>query len=282
MPNIAKSARPQGVEAITRHFLEVPQGTLHYATIGTGPPVLLLHQTPRSWAEYRAVLPLLAPHFQAIAMDTIGFGDSSKPPLGNDSIEWWAQTAISLVDAMGIKRLSVVGHHTGAVIAIEMAAAYPDRIEAVVLSAAPLVDADFRTRHAGPVHVDNAVGSSDGSHLLALWRQRQPWYPPGDIDLLNHFMVDALKAGARAADGHAVVARYRMEARLPLVRCPTLVLAPTADPHAYPNAVPLARAIANCRMVEINGGRVPLPEQMPERFAELVTEFLLSHGEGMP
>jgi pimeloyl-ACP methyl ester carboxylesterase len=279
MTHIATPASPLGAVRITRHFIDVPQGTLHYAATGSGPPVLLLHQTPRSWNEYRTVLPLLAPHFRAIAMDTIGFGDSSKAPLGSDSIEHWAQCAIGLIDALGIERVSVVGHHTGAVIAIELAAAYPERISAAVLSAAPLVDAEFRTRHAGPVRIDNAVHSSDGAHLLELWRQRQPWYPPGDIELLDDFMVDALKAGARAAEGHAVVARYRMEDRLPRLRCPTLVLAPSADPHAYPSAQPLARAIANSRLVEIAGGMVPLPEQMPECFAQLVTEFLLSVGE---
>lgn len=261
-----------------RAFADLSVGQIHYAECGDpeATPVLLLHQTPRSWDEYRAVLPLLGRHFRAIAMDTIGFGDSCKPPLGQDSIEYWAQSAISLADALGIKRLSVVGHHTGAAIAIELAAAYPQRIEAAVLSAAPLVDASFRASHAGPARVDNAVHSSDGSHLGELWRQRQPWYPAGDIDLLDRFMVDVLKAGARAVQGHAVVTRYVMEARLPLIRCPVLVIAPTADPHAYPSARRLANAIAGSRYVEVEGGMVPLPDQMPQRFAELVADFLLA------
>ena len=262
---------------IRRAFADLAVGQIHYAECGGqhAKPVLLLHQTPRSWDEYRDVLPMLGRRFRAIAMDTIGFGDSSKPPLGQDSIEHWAQTAIDLADALGITRLSVVGHHTGAAIAIEMAAACPDRIEAVVLSAAPLVNADFRASHAGPVRIDNAVHLSDGSHLSELWRQRQPWYPAGDIDLLDRFMVDALKAGARAVEGHAVVARYVMETRLPLIRCPVLVIAPTADPHAYPSAKPLTGSIAGSRYVEIEGGMVPLPDQMPQRFADLVTDFLL-------
>jgi pimeloyl-ACP methyl ester carboxylesterase len=260
---------------ITRRFVDVPAGTIHCAIAGTGRPVLLLHQTPRSWDEYRDVLPLLGRHFQAIAMDTIGFGDSSKLPLGRDSIEHWAEVALSLADALGIVRLSVVGHHTGAVIAVELAAAYPDRIDAAVLSAAPLVDADFRTRHAQPSRIDNVLRQPDGSHLGELWRVRQPWYPQGDIDLLERFVVDAVKAGPRAAEGHAVVARYAMETRLPLIRCPVLVIAPTADPHAYPSARPLAERIAGSRYVELAGGMVPLPDQMPERFAELVTDFLL-------
>ena len=267
---------------IRRAFAELSGGQVHYAESGDpqARAVLLLHQTPRSWDEYRAVLPLLGQHFRAIAMDTMGFGDSAKPPLGQDSIEHWAQTAIGLLDALGIARLSVVGHHTGAAIAIEMAAACPDRIEAAVLSAAPLVDADFRANHAGPVRIDNAVHSSDGSHLRELWRQRQPWYPAGDIDLRDRCMVDALKAGARAVEGHAVVARYAMETQLPLIRCPVLVIAPTADPHAYPSARRLASAIAGCRYVEIEGGMVPLPDQMPQRFAELVTDFLLDARGG--
>jgi len=260
---------------ITRRFVDVPAGTIHCAIAGSGPPVLLLHQTPRSWDEYRDVLPLLGHHFQAIAMDTIGFGDSSRLPPGSDSIEHWAEVALSLADALGIARLSVVGHHTGAAIAIEMAAAHPDRIAAAVLSAPPLVDAAFRARHAGPPRVDNVTRRPDGSHLGELWRTRQPWYPAGDIDLLERFVVDALKAGPRAAEGHAVVARYVMETRLPLIRCPVLVIAPSADPHAYPAARPLAACIAGSRYVEVAGGRVPLPDQMPERFAELVTGFLL-------
>jgi pimeloyl-ACP methyl ester carboxylesterase len=259
---------------ITHRFVEVPAGTIHCAIAGSGRPVLLLHQTPRSWDEYRDVLPLLGRHFHAIAMDTIGFGDSSKPPLGRDSIEHWAAVAMSLVDALGIGRLSVVGHHTGAVIATEIAAAYPERIEAAVLSASALVDESFRARRAKPSRVDNVVRKPDGSHLTELWRIRQPWYPEGDIDLLERFVVDALKAGPRAAEGHAVVARYVMETRLPLIRCPVLVIAPSADPHAYPAARPLAERIAGSRYVELEGGMVPLPDQMPARFAELVTEFL--------
>lgn len=257
-----------------RAFVETPAGTLHCAIAGTGRPVLLLHQTPRSWDEYRDVLPLLGRRVQAIAMDTIGYGDSCKPPMGQDSIESWARCAVGLMDALGHSRFSVVGHHTGAVIATEIAAAWPQRVEAAVLSAPALVDAAFRARHAVPSPIDNVQPRVDGSHLAELWRIRQPWYPAGDIDLLERFVIDAIKAGPRAAEGHAVVARYVMETRLPLVRCPVLVLAPTADPHAYPQARPLAAAIAGARCVEVEGGMVPLPDQLPEVFARHVLEFL--------
>lgn len=260
---------------IERRFIDLPAGTIHIASCGDGPPVLLLHQTPRSWDEYRDVLPLLGRHFRAIAMDTLGYGDSSKPMPMRDSIELWAEVAISLADALGLERFAVVGHHTGAATAIELAAAYPERITAAVLSAPPWIDAEVRrVRAARASRIDNVPRASDGSHLAELWRIRQPWYPAGDIELLERFVVDAIKAGPRAAEGHAVVSRYVMETHLPLVRCPTLVIAPTADPHAYPHAGRVADAIAGARVVEVEGGMVPLPDQMPERFAELVTAFL--------
>lgn len=89
-------------------------------------------------------------------------------------------------------------------------------------------------------------------------------------------MIDALRAGPRAAEGHRVVGRYVMEPRLALIRCPTLVIAPTGDPHAYPHAARVAHDIAGSTLVEIENGMVPLPDHMPEQFAAAVEGFLSS------
>ena len=259
---------------VTRRFVPVPGGEIHCAVAGEGRSILLLHQTPRSWDEYRDVLPILGEHFRAIAMDTIGFGDSSKPPLGEDSIERWAAVAVSFLDALEIERTAVIGHHTGAVIAVELAASYAERIEAAVLSSAPFVDAEYRAAHSGRAVVDEVERKPDGSHLAELWRLRMPFYPEGDIDLLERFVVDALKAGPRAAEGHRVVARYEMETKLPLVRCPVLLVAAGDDPLAYPFVQPLAERLPQSRVAEIPGGMVPLPDQLPAEFAAAVIEFL--------
>ena len=63
---------------IRRSYADTPEGQIHYAEAGQGKPVLLLHQTPRSWDEYRDVLPILGRKYRVIAMDTIGFGDSYR------------------------------------------------------------------------------------------------------------------------------------------------------------------------------------------------------------
>src|SRR5215469_7704807 len=107
---------------IERRFVQTPRARIHVAIAGQGVPLLLLHQTPRSWDEFRDALPLLGRHYRAIAMDTVGFGDSDALPAGDDSIEAWAACAFDLLDALGVTQVVPVGHHTGAAIAIEMAA----------------------------------------------------------------------------------------------------------------------------------------------------------------
>lgn len=46
-------------------YLPVPWGELHYAACGTGDPIVLVHQTPRSSDEFRDVLPILGSAFWA-------------------------------------------------------------------------------------------------------------------------------------------------------------------------------------------------------------------------
>jgi pimeloyl-ACP methyl ester carboxylesterase len=260
--------------AVERRFVDLPAGTVHCAVSGAGPDVLLLHQTPRSWDEYRDVLPLLGRQYRAVAMDTAGFGDSSPLPAGEDSIERWADVAVELLDALGIERAAVVGHHTGAYIAVELAASHPERVRAAALSSLDMAEPEERRAHVtGRAVVDDVDRTPDGSYLVELWQGRAPFYPHS-IDLLERYLVDCLRAGARAAEGHRVVARYAVEDRLPLVRCPVLLIAATADPHSYPSLPALRAALPRASVAELEGGMVPLPDGMPEPFAAAVLDFL--------
>lgn len=259
---------------VERKFVRVPAGVVHCAAAGSGSPVVLFHQTPRSWDEFRDVLPLLGLTRRAIAMDTPGYGASSPLAAGEDSVERWAEVAASLLDALGIERAALVGHHTGAYLATELAASRPERVSALVLSSMAIAPAQERLRHAsGRAVVDDVDPSPDGSHVLELWRLRAAMYPPG-TDLLERYLIDCLTAGARAAEGHRVVARYPSEDRVREVTCPVLLIGATADPHAYPALPALQEAMPGARTVEIEGGMVPLPDQLPSEFARVVGEFL--------
>ncbi|HZW56660.1 MAG TPA: alpha/beta hydrolase [Nitrososphaerales archaeon] len=257
-------------------FADTPQGQIHYLTAGElGDPVLMLHQTPRSSDEFLDVIPIFARHFRVFAMDTIGYGDSyrpEKPPSVGD----YGSAAITFLDTLGIDRAHLVGHHTGSVIAIEIASSHPERVKKLVLSAAPYVNEDRRREIMTRPPVDKVDLREDGSHLARLWQLRMGFYPKSRPDLLTRFVIDALKAGESVEVGHRAVASYPMPERLPLIRAPTLVMCGTEDPFCFPDLQKVAGAIKGSKVIQVEGGRVPLVDQMPEVFSKHVIDFLLS------
>lgn len=259
--------------SIKRGFADTPNGQIHYAEAGSGKPVLLLHQTPRSWDEYRDVLPILGSHYRAIAMDTIGFGDSYCLK-NKGSIETYALGVIEFLNTMSIDRTSLVGHHTGGVIAIEVAATHPQRIDKLVLSSTPYVDAKEREKRKTRPPIDAVTDKGDGSHLMELWQKRMGFYPKDQPGLLRRFVLDALKVEDRLEEGHLAVGRYRMEEKVSLIQATTQVIAGSEDPFSFPMVNALARGIKGCQTRIIQGGMVPMVDQMPERFAETVMAFL--------
>jgi pimeloyl-ACP methyl ester carboxylesterase len=258
---------------IRRGYADIAYGQVHYAECGSGAPVVLLHQTPRSWDEYREVLPLLGRSYRAIAMDTIGFGASA--PLAEHSIEHYAAAVVAFLDALGVQRTALVGHHTGGVIAVEVAAAAPGRIDRLVLSSTPYVDAEARERRRHRPPIDLVKMDSSGAHLAVLWQRRQAFYPADRPDLLTRFVRDALVLAADDLEaGHDAVGRYRMETRIGLVRCPVLCIGASGDPYAFPELGPLSGHIEGAEVAIIDDGMVPLMEERAREVAELIMRFL--------
>jgi pimeloyl-ACP methyl ester carboxylesterase len=262
------------VAQMRRAFADTPDGQIHYVEAGGGRAVLLLHQTPRSCDEYRDVIPILAKEFHVIAMDTIGYGNSYKPAK-ICRIEDYARGAVDLLDALGVRLTIVVGHHTGAVIGIELAASYPDRVERLVISSSPFVDAEERERRKVWKPIDLVEVREDGSHLTELWNRRLAFYPKNRPELLTRFVTDALRAGQdKMEEGHQACSVYEMEKKLPLIRCPTFVTCGTDDPFSYPNMHKFTAAIPGSKSLPIEGGTVAMVDQMPEQFTATILPFL--------
>ena len=261
---------------VRRAYADTPHGQIHYLTAGSGEPVLMLHQTPRSSDEFLDVIPTFAAkNFEVFAMDTIGYGDSYRPEKA-PSVKDFGDAAVEFLDAVGVDRAHVVGHHTGSIIAIEIASSHPERLRRLVLSAAPYVDEERRREIRTRPPVDRVEVRDDGSHLTQLWQLRMGFYPKNRPDLLTRFVIDALRAGSSVEAGHLAVSSYPVPERLPLIRAPTLVMCGTEDPFCYPDLRKIAGGIKGSRVVEVEGGRVPLVDQMPEVFSRLVIDFLRS------
>lgn len=254
-----------------RHLIDTRMGQVHCVEGGAGTttPLLLLHQTPRSVDEFAEVLPLLAAGRRVVALDTPGYGCSDRVP-GQPTIADYASAAREALDALGIDRVIVVGHHTGAVIAVEMAAAWPERIERVVLSGPVYTDAAGRAE-LQPWFKQWTV-AADGSHLLGKWQKMAQWLPRPA--LVQRLVVDLFRAGEASEQGHFAVAEYRMEDRLPKVRCPALLLFCRDDPFASPaRAAPLMAAFRPARETTIAAG-IFAANEAPGLFAGAVLDYL--------
>lgn len=257
-------------------YADGPFGQIHYARAGRGPALLCLHQTPRSWDEFADLMPLLAPQLDVIAMDTPGMGASALGSI-DASIEAYATAAAALLDALAIERAHVMGHHTGGVIAIELAARHPQRVDRLVLSSTPYIDAEARARRANRSPIDSVEMAPDGSHLTEWWRRRQSFYPVDRPDILQRFVHDAI-AAREVEEGHHAVGRYQMEETIGLVRAPTLCIGASADPYAFPELEPLSRRISDAITTVIEGGTVGLIEHKHAEVVAAVLTFLMENA----
>lgn len=264
---------------IRRGYADTPLGQLHYAEAGAGPTVVMLHQTPRSHDEFAELQELLAADVHTLAMDMPGFG-LSAPLATPQTIEDMAVGVLAFLDALDVDTAVVLGHHTGAAVAVEVAVRSPRRVLALVLSATPWVDEERRASEHGPA-VDRATRSSDGGHLLELWRQRQPFYPADRPDLLDRFVRDALAPGLDPAEGHRAVDRYEMERRIRDVDAPVLLLAPTHDPFAEQHLATVVEALSHVpvlRLGRLEGAQIPAMEACADQVAHHLLTFIGSLG----
>ena len=114
-------------------YADTAMGQVHYRRMGQGAPLLLLGSSGRSSSIFEPLLPLLAPHVDAIALDTPGFGQSCALPLGA-TIEQLAECAAAVLDDLGIGRCHIYGLHTGNKIATAFAGRWPQRVDQLVLA----------------------------------------------------------------------------------------------------------------------------------------------------
>lgn len=260
------------VPGVRYGYADTRFGQLHYCTAGDGPPLLCLHQTPRSIDEFRELIPLLAAHVRVVSMDTPGMG-ASPPLAAGPSIEGYADAAVALLDVLGIERASLYGHHTGGVIAVEVAARYPDRVDHLVLSSTPYVDEESRTRRRDRPPIDQAERTQDGSHLTTLWAGRRAFYPPDRPDLLDRYVHDLLAADDPEV-GHRAVGHYCMETSIGQIVAPTLCIGASADPFAFGELEPIRSRITGATSAVVEGGTVALIEAEAPAVAAMILEFL--------
>src|SRR3954467_4754638 len=112
--------------------IELHGHTVVYRTMGSGPPVVLIHGMVNASRHWSAVAQRLAERHTGIAPDLIGHGDSATPR-GDYSPRAHAPVIRDLLSALGIDRATMVGHSLGGGIAMVYFWQFPDRVERLAL-----------------------------------------------------------------------------------------------------------------------------------------------------
>jgi pimeloyl-ACP methyl ester carboxylesterase len=117
--------------SIAQRRVRVGSATLSYQVAGAGPPLILLHGLAGSGRWWQRNIAHLAQHFSVYVVDLIGFGASrGSHPLIFDEV---AGYMLAWMDQLEIRRASIIGHSMGGLVAADLAAHAPDRIERLVL-----------------------------------------------------------------------------------------------------------------------------------------------------
>jgi len=109
---------------------------IHYTVQGTGEPVILIHglyaSAQKNWG-FNGVIADLAQHYQVIALDCRGHGDSDKPAGEGDYGIKMVDDVVRLMDHLHLPSANLIGYSMGGMIALKLAATHPERVHSAIL-----------------------------------------------------------------------------------------------------------------------------------------------------
>jgi 3-oxoadipate enol-lactonase len=249
---------------------------LVYEVHGEGAPVLLIHGWGYGLWGWEPVVGPLASRYRVVAFDNRGVGGSDVPP-GPYTVADMAEDAVAVLDAAGLRTAHVVGTSLGGMIAQEVALDFPDRVDRLVLASTTPGGAGA---YAMPKQTMRLLAVSQSLEpQVALRRFVANALAPGAPDELVE-RIYAYRQARRPdpAGWHgqgAAGAGFDAFERLGAIAAPTLVLHGTADGVVDPrNSELLAERIPDARLEWFEGGGHLFFWEQPDRFVEVVTEFL--------
>jgi pimeloyl-ACP methyl ester carboxylesterase len=235
-PALPDNAPPR----LRRAYFECRYGQLHvHNAIPAGggfdeqTTLLCLHASSTTGRAFLEVSRLLGTSRSIYSPDTPGCGESDPPPR-QLSINGYCDAIGDFIDSMRFRQVDLLGAHSGAAMAAEIAIARPKLVRRVVMVGAPALDAEERRSYRD-------LSAPEGTPTGALW--------------------------ARAA-----VIDWDAEQRLPLLKQPLLVLRPRDNFWEAGGRV--SRLVPGARVVDLPEHDRFVFEKAPALVAKQVTAFL--------
>jgi pimeloyl-ACP methyl ester carboxylesterase len=250
---------------LSRGYIDLSDGQMHYIhRPGSGTPIVFLHQTASSGRMWIATMERLELPNPLWALDTPGFGNSFDPvvePDMDDYVGWLMEAA----PAMAEGPLHLVGHHTGAAIALAAASRHPNLAVSLTLIGPSLLSADDRASYADKLGAPFRPGRS-GAYLLKNWEYLRVGGADANTALLHREMIDMLRGWASRPHAYRAVWAQDTAAQLELITCPLhLISSPDDLLHGYFERA--SKLYPDALRTELSGGANFAPDLVPDEFA---------------
>jgi pimeloyl-ACP methyl ester carboxylesterase len=266
--------------------------------------VVLLHGLASSCRTWDLLAPLLRRHFQVVALDQRGHGQSAKPAEGYDFPNITADIHAFLT-ALGLERPLLVGHSWGARVVLEYGAVHPHDPTGMVLLDGGTGDLGARPGRTWE-RVAQEMAPPDLTALtpaqfLERVRSRStqiPWSPEREAALLSLFEVTprGTITPRLSRENHMKILRAMWEnpssPRFPQVQCPVLLMparqAQEADQERLKTkeegVARALRTLPRARLVWMEDSIHDVHLQRPQAVAQVITDaaaggFFVPPGE---
>jgi haloacetate dehalogenase len=273
---------------------------LNFAIGGSGPAILLLHGHPQTHIAWRKVAPALVDAGHTVVVpDLRGYGDSEKPASDAQHAPYskreMARDQVALMQALGHRRFTVVGHDRGGRVAHRMALDHPDSVDRmVVLDIAPTLtmyaqtDQAFATRYfwwfflIQPADLPERMIGSDPEFFL---RRHIAGQLQTEDAISAEVMADYLRCYRDPATIHAICEDYRAAASIDLdhdradsdrrIEAPVLAIwgARTVVGDLFDVTETWRAKARNVRGLALPCGHA-IPEEAPEALTDQILEFM--------
>ncbi len=207
-------AQTKSETPMQRGYADSRFGQIHYRIAHpTGqkaqqPPLIMLHLSPNSGQVFSKVLPLVGRNRIAMAPDYPGYGMSDAIE-GEQRIGDYALAMMDALESVGISGpVDLLGYHTGAAVALEMARIRPEQVRKIMLVAVPLLTSEERAAGAA---LPKIPFDENGTFAQKEWQSSWRWRGPGQSTASVYAtFAEKMRPGARERGAEAILA-YDLE-----------------------------------------------------------------------
>jgi pimeloyl-ACP methyl ester carboxylesterase len=256
---------------------------IHYVQTGQGPDLVLIHGIASNLGQWQlSILPALVEDFRVTMYDLRGHGYSDMPPSGYTPVHM-VDDFSDLMDYLGIKQATILGHSYGGLVALSYAARHPERVDRLIIAdtGIPLLEQgrgrdallercrELLRQHNIDIPDEKA---EDVPYLMEqiLKRRHHSWRGMG--------ARRALARLSRLSNTTSFGKEYREAPELTLeiirqIQAPALLIYGDRSP-LMASSQSLHEHLPNCRTAIIPNGGHFFPLEHPQVFVEHVTAFL--------